>query len=108
MRHQSYEYEKRLFETLTGKALSLTFSSRITDMDGQPAAAFSTVDADVHLLNNDHVAILLPEGQSFSPRARNICQNLVIIESRIFLRECLQRSIQAALAIPVEALSSIA
>jgi DNA-binding NarL/FixJ family response regulator len=108
MRHQSYEYEKRLFETLTENALLLTLTSRITDMDSQPAAAFGAIEADVHLLNNDHVDILLPEGQSFGPRAHNICQNLVIIESRIFLRECLQRSIQAALAIPVEALSSIA
>ena len=33
-------------------------------------------------------------------------KKVIIVESRIFLRECIQRSIQSALSIPVETLSS--
>ena len=38
--------------------------------------------------------------------SKSLEEKVVIVENRIFLRECIQRSIQAALAIPVETLSS--
>ena len=70
--------------------------------------------------STDHVAEIDPGGEpiQFGPAAEHVARGfdsqsskaaekkVVIVESQSFLRECIQRSIQSALLIPVETLSS--
>ena len=49
----------------------------------------------------EHIARRLDVQSSKAPEKK-----VIVVESRIFLRECIQRSIQSALSIPVETLSS--
>ena len=53
-------------------------------------------------LSAEHVA-----RRSDLQSSKAVEKKVVIVESRIFLRECIQKSIQSALSIPVETLSSI-
>jgi DNA-binding NarL/FixJ family response regulator len=85
-----------------------TLTSSITCIDSQPASGLDTVDAGVQLRKIDRIDYLLRERDTFHPRVPEIKVGILILESRVFLRECLQRSIQTALSIEVETLSSIA
>src|SRR6266404_8537145 len=84
-----------------------TLTSPIRCMDSQPASGLDTVDAGVQLRKIDRIDYLLRERDTFHPRVPEIKGGILILESRVFLRECLQRSIQTALSIEVETLSSI-
>jgi hypothetical protein len=94
MRHHGYEYERRLFQTLSENTLPLAITSSITSMDDQPARGFDTIEAESQLIKVDQAENLLREGSTFRPYVQNVKQAMVIIESRVFLRECLQRSLQ--------------
>ena len=81
----------------------------IVNSDGCPADQFHTIDPErepIHVhrgetLSAEHVARRLDVQSS-----KAVEKKVVIVESRIFLRECIQRSIQSALSIPVETLTS--
>src|SRR5580692_12136484 len=81
----------------------------IVDRDSSVADQFYTIEPErepvqfdrVETLSAEHVARRLDLQSSKAAEKK-----VIIVESRIFLRECIQRSIQSALSIPVETLSS--
>src|ERR1700683_3727882 len=81
----------------------------IVNGDSCPADQFPTLDPEREpiqfdrgeTLSAEHVARRLDVQSS-----KAVEKKVIVVESRIFLRECMQRSIQSALSIPVEMLSS--
>ena len=81
----------------------------IADRDSSVADQFYTIDPEREPvqfdrrgdLSAEHVARRLDLQSS-----KAVEKKVIIVESRIFLRECIQRSIQSALSIPVETLTS--
>src|SRR6266446_1080843 len=74
----------------------------------EPAKGSRFESIEQTLVKFDPVATFVLEHDASRHQLDNTKRGkLLIIESRTFLRECLQRSIQSAFSIPVETLSSI-
>ena len=102
-----YDFDGRLSQNEIHEVGRLAPS--IVNSDSCPADQFYTIDPErepiqfdrVETLSAEHVARRLDVQSS-----KAVEKKVVIVESRIFLRECIQRSIQSALSIPVETLTS--
>jgi DNA-binding NarL/FixJ family response regulator len=104
-----YDFNERLSQNeirvLRDPRLELSIAGR----DSSVADQFYTIDPEREpiqfdrgeTLSAEHVARRLDLQSS-----KAVQKKVVIVESRIFLRECIQRSIQSALLIPVETLTS--
>jgi DNA-binding NarL/FixJ family response regulator len=107
MEVQGYDFNESLSQNEIHEVDRLALS--IVNRDSGPADQFSTIDPEREpiqfdrgeTLSAEHVARRLDLQSS-----KAVEKKVVIVESRIFLRECLQRLIQSALSIPVETLSS--
>ena len=88
---------------------------------GVPPLGLSIVDSDsvadqFYTIHPERGPIQFDRGEALSVEhvvrgldlqsSKEAEKKVIIVESRIFLRECIQRSIQSALSIPVETLSS--
>ncbi|MGC2786135.1 MAG: response regulator transcription factor [Roseiarcus sp.] len=89
---------------------------------GVPRLGLSIVDTDssladqVYAIHPERGPIQFDRGEALSAEhvvrsldlqsSKEAEKKVIIVESRIFLRECIQRSIQSALSMPVETLSS--
>lgn len=83
---------------------------------GLPVGSDSSVADQLYSIDPDREPIQFDRGETLSAEhvarrfdlqsSKATEKKVVIVESRIFLRECIQRSIQSALSIPVETLSS--
>src|ERR1700693_1022506 len=104
---QGYDFDGRLSQNEIHEVGRLAPS--IVKSDSCPADQFDTIDSEREPIQFDrgetlsakHVARRLDVQSS-----KAVEKKVVIVESRIFLRECIQRSIQSALSIPVETLTS--
>src|ERR1700722_5703407 len=104
---QGYDFDERLSQNGIHEVGRLAPS--IVNCDSCPADQFYTIDPEREpiefdrgeTLSAEHVARRLDLQNSKAAEKK-----VVIVESRIFLRECIQRSIQSALSIPVETLTS--
>jgi DNA-binding NarL/FixJ family response regulator len=104
---QGYDFDERLSQNGIHEVGRL--APLIVNSDSCPADQFYTIDPErepiqfdrVETLSAEHVARRLDLQSS-----KAVEKKVVIVESRIFLRECIQRSIQSALSIPVETLTS--
>ena len=104
---QGYDFDGRLSQNEIHEVGRLAPS--IVNSDSCPADQFYTIDPEREpiqfdrgeTLSAEHVARRLDLQSS-----KAVEKKVVIVESRIFLRECIQRSIQSALSIPVETLTS--
>lgn len=107
MEVQGYDFDGRLSQNEIHEVGRLAPS--IVNSDSCPADQFDTIDSEREpiqfdrgeTLSAEHVARRLDLQSS-----KAVEKKVVIVESRIFLRECIQRSIQSALSIPVETLTS--
>ena len=107
MEVQGYDFDGRLSQNGIHEVGRLAPS--IVNSDRCPADQFYTIDPEREpiqfdrgeTLSAEHVARRLDLQSS-----KAVEKKVVIVESRIFLRECIQRSIQSALSIPVETLTS--
>jgi DNA-binding NarL/FixJ family response regulator len=109
MRVQGSDFGERLSQNgiheLEHPRLELSIAGR----DSSVADQFYTIDPEREpiqfdrgeTLSAEHVARRLDLQSSKTAEKK-----VIIVESRIFLRECIQRSIQSALSIPVETLTS--
>ena len=104
---QGYDFDERLSQNEIHEVGRLAPS--IVNSDSCPADQFYTIDPEREpiqfdrgeTLSAEHVARRLDLQSS-----KAVEKKVVIVESRIFLRACIQRSIQSALSIPVETLTS--
>ena len=104
---QGYDFDGRLSQNEIHEVGRLAPS--IVNSDSCPADQFYTIDPEREpiefnrgeTLSAAHVARRLDLQSS-----KAVEKKVVIVESRIFLRECIQRSFQSALSIPVETLTS--
>ena len=81
----------------------------IVNRDSRPADQFPTLDPEREPIQFDRGETLSAEHVARRwdlQSSKAVEKKVVIVESRIFLRECIQRSIQSALSIPVETLTS--
>jgi DNA-binding NarL/FixJ family response regulator len=107
VRQDAYVSEMGLFGTLTEKISAHSLTSEIIDIDSQTDGGFEIAGAQIRLTKIEQTGGLLREVDSVHSRPQN-GKEIVVIESRHFLRECLRRSIHTALSAPVETLSSVA
>ena len=104
---QGYDFNERLSQNEIHEVGRLAPS--IVNCDSCPADQFYTIDPEREpiqfdrgeTLSAEHVARRLDLQSS-----KAVEKKVIVVESRIFLRECIQRSIQSALSIPVETLTS--
>jgi DNA-binding NarL/FixJ family response regulator len=73
-----------------------TLTSTITSMDSQPISGLDAIDDKVQLKKIE---------QAYS--LQDVKCDIVVIDSRIFMRECIKRSLEIAFSVGIEALSSI-
>jgi DNA-binding NarL/FixJ family response regulator len=107
MRVQGYDFNVPLSQNEIHEVGRLAPS--IVNRDSCPADQFPTLDPErepiqfdrVETLSAEHVARRLDLQSS-----KAVEKKVIVVESRIFLRECIQRSIQSALSIPVETSTS--
>jgi DNA-binding NarL/FixJ family response regulator len=106
MRMKGNGSEKRLSENEIREVGAARLGLTIVDRDSTLADQFYTIDPGepiqfdrVETLSAEHFARRL---ESCKPVEKKV----IIVESQMFLRECIQRSIQLALSTPVETLSS--
>jgi DNA-binding NarL/FixJ family response regulator len=106
--------EKRnLNDGLLGKAIEYDRSPTIRSVgatDGLPGLEFDPIDCERLPIRFDQIGTLSAVQDAYRPGPQNsivLDKKLLIIESRLFLRECMQRSIQLALSMPVLTVSSI-
>jgi hypothetical protein len=104
---QVYDFDERLSQNEIHEVGRLAPS--IVNRDSRPADQFPTIDPEREPVQFDRVETLSAEHVSRrldlqSSKAAE--KKVIIVGSRIFLRECIQRSIQSALSIPVETLTS--
>jgi DNA-binding NarL/FixJ family response regulator len=107
MRVQGYDFDEQLSQNEIHEVGRLAPS--IVNRDSRPADQFSAIDPEREpiqfdrrkTLSAEHVARRLDLQSS-----KSVEKKVIVVENRIFLRECIQRSIQSALSIPVETLSS--
>jgi DNA-binding NarL/FixJ family response regulator len=104
-----YDFDERLSQNEIRELGDLRLELSIAGRDSSVADQFYTIDPEREpiqfdrgeTLSAEHVARRLDLQSS-----KAVEKKVVIVESRIFLRECIQRSIQSALSIPVETLTS--
>jgi DNA-binding NarL/FixJ family response regulator len=104
---QGYDFDGRLSQNEIHEVGGLAPS--IVSSDRCPADQFYTIDPEREPIQFDRGETLSAEhvARRFDLQSsRAVEKKVVIVESRIFLRECIQRSIQSALSIPVETLTS--
>jgi DNA-binding NarL/FixJ family response regulator len=77
-------------------------------MGAHSSDQFDTIHTEQRIVKFDRVDAFLSARTDPDSNVQNSEERkLLVIERRVFLRECFQRSIQSALSIPVETLSSI-
>src|ERR1700730_16000277 len=104
---QAYNFDERLSQNEIHEVGRLAPS--IVNSDSCPADQFYTIDPEREPIQFDRGETLSAEhvARRLDLQSSKAVENkVVIVESRIFLRECIQRSIQSALSIPVETLTS--
>jgi DNA-binding NarL/FixJ family response regulator len=104
---QGYDFDERLAQNEIYEVGRLTPS--IVNSDSCPADQFYTIDPEREPIQFDRGETLSAEhvARRLDLQSSKAVENkVVIVESRIFLRACIQRSIQSALSIPVETLTS--
>jgi DNA-binding NarL/FixJ family response regulator len=104
---QGYDFDERLSQNEIHEVGRLAPS--IVNSDSCPADQFYTIDPEREQIQFDRGETLSAEhvARRLDLQSSKAVENkVVIVESRIFLRECIQRSIQSALSIPVETLTS--
>jgi DNA-binding NarL/FixJ family response regulator len=104
---RGYDFDERLSKDEIHEVSRLAPS--IINWDSRPANQFNAINAERELIQFDGGKTLSDE--QFARRldlqsSKAVEKKVVIVESRIFLRECIQRSIQSALSIPVGTLTS--
>ena len=106
MEVQGYDFDGRLSQNEIHEVGRLAPS--IVNSDGCPADQFYTIDPEREPIQIDRGETLSAEhvARRLDLQSSKVEKKVVIVESRIFLRECIQRSIQSALSIPVETLTS--
>src|ERR1700719_3501735 len=106
MEVQGYDFDGRLSQNEIHEVGRLAPS--IVNSDSCPADQFYTIDSEREPIQFDRVETLSAEhvARRLDLQSSKVEKKVVIVESRIFLRECIQRSIQSALSIPVETLTS--
>src|ERR1700730_975088 len=104
---QLYDFDERLSQNEIHEVGRLAPS--IVDRDSCLADQFHTIDPEREPVQFDRVETLSAEHVSrrLDLRSSKAAEKkVIIVGSLIFLRECIQRSIQSALSIPVETFSS--
>ena len=109
MRVQGNDFDERSSQNEIRDVGAPRMGLSIVDRDSSVADQFYMIDPEREpiqfdrgeTLSAEHVARRLDLQSSKAAEKK-----VIIVESRIFLRECIQRSIQSALSIPVETLSS--
>src|SRR3984957_320148 len=104
---QGYDFDERLSQNGIHEVGRLAPS--IVNSDSCPADQFYTIDPEREPIQFDRGETLSAEhvARRLDLQSSKAVENkVVIVESRIFLRECIQRSIQSALSIPMETLTS--
>ena len=109
MRVQGNEFAQRSLQNQIREVGTPHLGMLIVDRDSSVAAQIYTMDPEQEPIQLDREETLSAE--RVAPRSdlqssKAAAKRVIIVESRIFLRECIQRSIQSALSIPVETLSS--
>ncbi|HWY81316.1 MAG TPA: response regulator transcription factor [Roseiarcus sp.] len=108
MRVQGCDFYEPLSQNKTHEVGRLVPS--IVNSDSRPADQFYTIDPEREPIQFDRGETLSAEHDARRldlQSSKAVEKKVIIVESRSFLRECIQRSIQSALSIPVETLSSI-
>src|SRR3984885_11840879 len=103
-----YDFNERLSQNEIRELRDPRLES-IAGRDSRVADQFYTIDPEREpiqfdrgeTLSAEHVARRLDLQSS-----KAVEKKVIVVESRIFLRECIKRSIQSALSIPVETLTS--
>ena len=104
---QGYDLDGRLSQNEIHEVGRLAPS--IVNSDSCPADQFYTIDPEREPIQFDRGETLLAEHVACRLDLQSnkaVEKKVVIVESRIFLRECMQRSIQSALSVSVETLTS--
>jgi DNA-binding NarL/FixJ family response regulator len=106
MRVQGYDFNEPLSQNEIHEVGRLAPS--IVNSDSCPADQFYPIDPEREPIQFDRGETLSAEhvARRLDLQSSKVEKKVVIVESRIFLRECIQRSIQSALSIPVETLTS--
>jgi DNA-binding NarL/FixJ family response regulator len=104
---QGHDFDERLSQKEIHEVGRLAPS--IINWDRCPADQFYTIHSEREPIQFDRGGTLSAEHvarRSDLQSSKAVEKTVVIVESRIFLQECIQRSIQSALSIPVETLTS--
>jgi DNA-binding NarL/FixJ family response regulator len=107
MRGEGYDFNEPLSQNEIPEGGRLAPS--IVNSGGCPADQFYTIDPEREAIQFDRGETLSAERVARRldlQRSKATEKKVIIVESRIFLRECIQRSIESALSIPVETLTS--
>ena len=97
-------------EDLAGKLPPSAMGASIVRIEGRRVDELDPECSKSPTIALNHTEFFAAARENDSPDAQfrgDLRRKVIILESRIFLRECIQRSIQSALSIPVETLSSI-
>ena len=109
MRVQGYDFNEPLSQNEIREVGASRLGLSVVDRDSSVADQFHTIDSELEPVQFDRVETLSVEHVSRrlalqSSKAAE--KKVMVVGSLIFLRECIQRSIQSALSIPVETFSS--
>ena len=110
MRVQSLGYDEGLARKVIENKASLAMRTSILSVDNHSADDVDTDHSTSSKVGLDHGRSFVAAHDGYRLHVqfnRELGKKIVIVEGRIFLRECIQRSIQSALSIPVEAFSSM-
>jgi DNA-binding NarL/FixJ family response regulator len=102
-------FDERLLGKAVGYEWSPTEGASAVVTDGHPGFEFEIIDSERQPFRFDQASILSTKQDVRSAGSQNngIEGKLVVIGSQPFLLQCLQRSMQPALSIPILSLSSI-
>jgi DNA-binding NarL/FixJ family response regulator len=109
MRMQRNGFDKRLSENEIREIGAPRLGLSIVDKNSGVADQFDKIDAEAESIRFDRVETLSAEHLARHldlESSKPVEKSVIIVESQMFLRECIQRSIQFALSTPVATLSS--
>lgn len=111
MRVQGYDFDERLVGQVFENKTPPAATTSIVSIEGHPTDQYDTEHPKLPSIELHDMETLAAGSERYCADTRiggGLEGKVVIFESRIFLRECIKRSIQSALSIRVETLSSMA
>jgi DNA-binding NarL/FixJ family response regulator len=111
VRAQGYRFDEPLVRRVFGNKTPRAVTTPIVSIESDPTVRFDTEHPKLPSTELHDMESLVAGNERYCADTRmggKLERKVLIFESRIFLRECIKRSIQSALSIPVETLSSMA